>query len=125
MHYGTLVTLHCPGLQVSFGSVIDMANMVEQRCATRFPVKLPISVRGIADLLAQSKDMSAAGISIKVDSEMPVGSRIEFTVSLPADGVGAKTDVQVNCVGRVIRCTSGEDGHSVAAIIDEYSFVHP
>jgi len=53
---------------------------------------------------------------------MTVGSNIEFTISIPADVIGAPADVMVSGEGRVVRCAP-DDGHkSVAAVIDEYRF---
>jgi hypothetical protein len=58
----------------------------------------------------------------EVDSDMPVGSPVDFTISLPADVVGAQEDVRVDCRGRVVR--SFEDGgrRGVGVVIDEYRF---
>jgi hypothetical protein len=53
---------------------------------------------------------------------MPVGSMVDFTISLPAHIVGAEADVQLDCRGRVVR--SSEDGgrRGVGVVIDEYRF---
>ena len=53
---------------------------------------------------------------------MPIGSPVDFTISLPADVVGAAEDVRLDCRGRVVR--SFEDGgrRGVGVVIDEYRF---
>ena len=91
--------------------------------AARFPVKLPIAVKSDSGVRpAESQNVSANGVLFEVDAEMPVGSMVDFTISLPADVVGAEDDVRVDCKGRVVR--SFEDGgrRGVGVVIDEYRF---
>ena len=89
----------------------------------RFPIKLPVAVRSQTGARsAETENISANGVLFQVDSEMPVGSMVDFTISLPADVVGADADVQLDCRGRVVR--SYEDGgrRGVGVVIDEYHF---
>ena len=91
--------------------------------AARFPVKLPIAVKSDAGVRpAETQNISANGVLFEVDTEMPVGSPVDFTISLPADVVGTMEDVRVDCRGRVVR--SFEDGgrRGVGVVIDEYRF---
>lgn len=68
-------------------------------------------------------DISAGGVLFHSESTLPVGSSIEFTIDLPGPVVGSSTDVLVNCVGRVVRCSKHNSGPAdVAAVIDDYSF---
>ena len=62
------------------------------------------------------------GVLFEVDADMPLGSMVDFTISLPAEVVGAEADVQIDCRGRVVR--SSEDGgrRGVGVVIDEYRF---
>lgn len=53
---------------------------------------------------------------------MPVGSRVDFTISFPADVVGSDKDVRVDCRGRVVRNFEGEGRRGVGVVIDEYHF---
>jgi len=96
----------------------------EVQSAMRFPIKLPISVKSKSgETHTESQNISANGVLFQmVDSEMPVGSMVDFTISLPADVVGAETDVRLDCRGRVVR--SFEDGgrRGVGVVIDEYRF---
>ena len=95
----------------------------EMQSAMRFPVKLPVSVHaGKNDCSAETANISANGVLFQVDVDMPVGSPVEFTISMPAEVVGANADVQVRCRGRVVRCNIDGDHRSVGAVIDEYSF---
>jgi PilZ domain-containing protein len=91
--------------------------------AARFPVKLPIAVKSDAGVRpAETQNISANGVLFEVDADMPIGSPVDFTISLPADVVGAMEDVRVDCRGRVVR--SFEDGgrRGVGVVIDEYRF---
>ena len=94
------------------------------RSAMRFPIKLPVEVRAeeAARLQAETKDISAGGVLFYLDKAVEVGSRIEFNISLPAKVLGTATDVSVQCVGRVVRCTVGGQRRAIAAVIDEYRF---
>ena len=74
------------------------------------------------DSFTESQNISANGVLFQMDSDMPVGSLVDFTISLPAHIVGAEADVQLDCRGRVVR--SSEDGgrRGVGVVIDEYRF---
>lgn len=99
------------------------AGFTDMQSAPRFPIKLPVSVKSKAgDRHAETQNISANGVLFQVDSDMPVGSMVDFTISLPADVVGAEADVQLDCRGRVVRSFE-EDGHrGVGVVIDEYKF---
>ena len=101
--------------------------------APRFPIKLPVSLKstvsqsGVAGAAValksvETENISANGVLFRMDADVPVGSAVDFTLSLPADVVGAEVDVQVDCRGRVVR--SFEDGgrRGVGVVIDEYRF---
>jgi hypothetical protein len=103
--------------------VLENGKIPEMRSAVRFPVKLPIAVRaGESEHQAETQDISAGGVLFNVDTDMTVGSNIEFTISIPADIIGAPADVLVSGEGRVVRCAPDEGHKSVAAVIDEYRF---
>jgi len=53
---------------------------------------------------------------------MPIGSTVDFTISLPAEVVGADADVQVECRGRVVRSSEEDGRRGVGVVIDEYRF---
>src|ERR1700741_5200108 len=91
--------------------------------AARFPVKLPIAVKSDAGVQpAETQNISANGVLFEVDSDMPVGSPVDFTISLPADVVGAEEDVRADCRGRVVRSFEGGGRRGVGVVIDEYRF---
>jgi len=92
--------------------------------AMRFPIKLPVSVKSKSGARhAETANISANGVLFQVvDAEMPVGSMVDFTISLPADIVGATADVQLDCRGRVVRSFEEGGRRGVGVVIDEYRF---
>lgn len=91
--------------------------------AARFPIHLPLVVKSKSgESLTQTQNISANGVSFRVDAEMPIGAPVDFTISLPAEVVGAKADVQVDCRGRVVRSYVDEGTRGVGVVIDEYRF---
>jgi hypothetical protein len=95
----------------------------DMQSAPRFPIKLPISVKSKSGASAtETQNISANGVLFQLDSEMPVGSLVNFTISLPADVVGAPADVQLDCRGRVVRSFEEDGRRGVGVVIDEYRF---
>jgi hypothetical protein len=95
----------------------------DMQSAPRFPIKLPVAVKSQTGARsAETENISANGVLFQVDSEMPIGSMVDFTISLPADVMGSSADVQLDCRGRVVR--NFEDGgrRGVGVVIDEYHF---
>jgi hypothetical protein len=95
----------------------------DMQSAVRFPIKLPVSVKStVGASPAETTNISANGVLFQVDSEMPVGSLVDFTISLPAEVVGAEADVQLDCRGRVVRSFDEDGRRGVGVVIDEYRF---
>ena len=89
--------------------------------APRFPLELPVSLKsGGQEALATTQNISANGVLFQVDADMPVGSRVEFTISVPAEIVGSDNDVRLDCRGRVVRKYDSGERHGVGVVIDEY-----
>ncbi len=119
------------------GTVADVSKnrmgYADVQGAPRFPIKLPVALKsavnqsgvtgqGVTGRAVETENISANGVLFRMDADVPVGSAVDFTLSLPADVVGAEADVQVDCRGRVVR--SFEDGgrRGVGVVIDEYRF---
>jgi hypothetical protein len=101
----------------------DRTRYPDMQSAVRFPIKLPVSLKSKSgDNLAETQNISANGVLFQVDSEMPIGSLVDFTISLPADVVGAEADVQLDCRGRVVRNFEEDGRRRVGVVIDEYRF---
>ena len=106
--------------------------MSEARTGKRFPLHLPIKIHREDTTTATSGmtgDLSAAGVYIKADAALEVGSPVEFEITLPPEVTGGKEDVTIQCRGRVVRTdepdASTEPGSNrgVACVIDSYEFV--
>jgi hypothetical protein len=96
---------------------------LDMQSAPRFPIHLPLSVKSKSgESHTETENISANGVLFQVDSEMPVGSAVDFTISLPADVVGADADVQLDCRGRVVRNFEESGRRGVGVVIDEYKF---
>ena len=107
--------------------------------APRFPIKLPVALKSavnpagvlgqsaasgsaVAGKTVETENISANGVLFRMDADVPVGSAVDFTISLPADVVGAESDVQVDCRGRVVRSFDDGGRRGVGVVIDEYRF---
>ena len=93
------------------------------RNAVRFPLHLPVTLKtSCAEHHAETIDISAGGILFRSETEVAIGSAVEFTVIMPGDVLGSDCDILVKCQGRVVRCSQEPAGRSVAVVIDEYKF---
>ncbi len=99
---------------------VGAAGVHEMRGAVRFPLHLSVNMVEHPADTAETHDISAAGVLLHCHEDYPVGSTIHFSIVMPAQTMGADQDVQVECTGRVVRCTPAGDKVAVAAIIDEY-----
>ena len=99
----------------------------EARTGKRFPLELPIKIhQGEAggDTKGVTGNLSAAGVYIRADSAMEIGSPVEFEITLPPEMTGGQENVTIQCKGRVVRADeSGSEGRGVACVIDSYEFV--
>jgi hypothetical protein len=92
------------------------------RTAVRFPLHLDVNISWEeGQFHAVTEDVSANGILFASESGPPVGKRIEFTLAMPAEIMGASEDVMLHCIGRIVRHQQSGGKSLVAAVIDEYS----
>jgi hypothetical protein len=100
----------------------------EARTGKRFPLELPIKIRkGEAggDANGVTGNLSAAGVYIRADASLEIGSPVEFEITLPPEMTGGPENVTIQCKGRVVRAdeSGGGRGRGVACVIDSYEFV--
>jgi PilZ domain len=92
------------------------------RNAVRFPLRLPVRVQledgGFID--AFTEDISATGVLFTMANAPEINTRLTWTLRMPADVMGAKEDVTVNCVGRVVWQRPAVEGRQVGVVIDDY-----
>jgi len=103
----------------------------DARTGKRFPLELPIKIHKAESGSASSGvtgNLSAAGVYIRADAALEVGSSVEFEIALPPEVTGTKETVVIQCRGRVVRADEAAGGGSpeargVACVIDSYEFV--
>jgi hypothetical protein len=103
----------------------------EARTGKRFPLELPIKIHkdnesASGDAKGTTGNLSAAGVYIRADASLEIGSPVEFEITLPPDVTGGQENVVIQCKGRVVRTDptgASEDGKGVACVIDSYEFV--
>lgn len=101
----------------------------EARTGKRFPLHLPIKIHNesaSADAKGTTGNLSAAGVYIRADASLEIGSPVEFEITLPPDVTGGPENVVIQCKGRVVRTDpsgSAPEGKGVACVIDSYEFV--
>jgi hypothetical protein len=101
----------------------------EARTGKRFPLELPIKIHdehASGDTKGLTGNLSAAGVYIRADASLEIGSPVEFEITLPPDVTGGQENVVIQCKGRVVRADptgTSEEGRGVACVIDSYEFV--
>jgi hypothetical protein len=101
----------------------------EARTGKRFPLELPIKIHeenASGGTKGLTGNLSAAGVYIRADASLGVGSAVEFEITLPPDVTGGTESVTIQCKGRVVRTDpsgTSPDGKGVACVIDSYEFV--
>ncbi len=96
----------------------------EARTGKRFPLELPIKIhKGETDAKGTTENLSAAGVYIRADASLEVGSPVEFEITLPPEMTGGQENVTIQCKGRVVRADESSGGErGVACVIDSYEF---
>jgi len=91
------------------------------RSAVRFPLQLEL-VLGTdqGQVKATTEDVSAGGVLFCMDVLPPIDSRVEFTITMPAEIMGNDKNVKVHCIGRIVRHERSGQLAKAAAVIDEY-----
>jgi hypothetical protein len=102
---------------------MSAAQYEDLQSAPRFPLHLAASVKtqGTA-YLAETENISANGVLLAMDNDVPVGSIVDFSIMLPAEVVGTRRNVQIDCRGRVVRSFEDRGRRGVGVVIDEYHF---
>jgi hypothetical protein len=113
-----------PDLQPAGGLMSDGA---ERREARRFMMSLPMRVLPRAakehELDAHTRDVSYRGLYFFAAANFELGSEIEFVITLPQQ-VTQSGDVNIRCLGEVVRIEPSENGRvGIAAKIARYEFM--
>ena len=95
----------------------------DMQSAPRFPLHLSASVKSQGgNFSAETENISANGVLFAMDKDVPVGSMVDFTILLPAEILGSRRNVQIDCRGRVVRSFEDRGRRGVGVVIDEYHF---
>ena len=111
-----------PG-KAPIAQAVNGQHYEEMQSAPRFPLHLPVSVKGQSGVItAETENISANGVLLAMDNDVPVGSLVDFTILLPAKVLGFRRNVQIDCRGRVVRSFEDRGRRAVGVVIDEYHF---
>jgi PilZ domain-containing protein len=104
-----------------------MSEGPDRREARRFNMTLPLRVlphepRG-PELTAQTRDVSYRGLYFLAETKFPIGSEIEFVITLPEQATQSN-DVNIRCLGQIVRVEPTSNGlMGIAAKIERYEFM--
>jgi hypothetical protein len=103
--------------------------VTDARTGRRFPVHIPVRVGDTpasAEHVGLTENISSSGAYFWLDTPPEIGSIIECEMTIPSKTIGARSDVTLRCLARVIR-TDAKKGQQtgVACVIDSYEFVRP
>lgn len=103
---------------------------MDARTGRRFPVHIPVRVGDTpasAEHVGTTENISSSGAYFWLDTPPEIGSIIECEMTIPSKTIGARTDVTLRCLARVIRTDAPKKGSQtgVACVIDSYEFVRP
>jgi len=95
----------------------------EQRPA-RYAMKLPVVLQleaGPAEVMAETRDISAQGLLLRMSPAPPVGMKISLTITLPEE-ITLTENIIVRCKGRITRVEEAVAGEQpwIAASIESY-----
>jgi hypothetical protein len=113
--------------QVQQPQGVLMSDGAERREARRFTMSLPMRVlpreaKG-REVDASTRDVSYRGLYFLADANFEIGSEIEFVIILPQQ-VTQSGDVNIRCLGEVVRIEPTENGMvGIAAKIARYEFM--
>ena len=113
------------------------ATAPDVRTGKRFPLELPITIaeeETARKQRATTANVSAAGVFVRAEKSLKVGTKISFDIILPGQVLGAAQGVKIRCAGRVVRAESDRRAprtkqasrdklRGMACVIDQYRFV--
>ena len=103
----------------------ENVTSIERRSATRFHLKLPLTLRvGENEIQAFTSDVSARGVLFYTDSDVLGDPQLEFDITFPPE-ITLSTSLRVRCRGKIVRVVPPSPmGVGVAATIHNYEFLN-
>jgi hypothetical protein len=98
-------------------------NSVERRRSSRFPIEREVRYKTLSQRseviqgAGKTLNISSSGVLFTADHELPVGTRLEVSISWPAQ-LNEKCLLNLVARGRVTR----QDGSNLALQIQQYEF---
>ncbi len=84
-------------------------------------MRLPLTIQSESGLFeAVTENVSANGLLFTCEELPLLDSRVEFTMTMPSAIMGSEKDVQVHCIGRIVRHEQDCGVKKAAVVIDEY-----
>ncbi len=98
----------------------------EQRRARRFPIRVPLQIVSDNSLetTAKTQDISASGILLSTEQQIPTGSMLRFLITFPSSITKGKP-LRVRCTGEVVRVDKKEREYDVGIQIKHFQFLSP
>jgi hypothetical protein len=100
---------------------------LEQRRTQRYQLQLPLHILQLGeqrvDRTEKTRDISSGGVCFMSRSEMEVGGKIEYVITLS----GSNPPVRIRCLGKVLRSEkpASDNLFEVAVTMERYQFVRP
>src|SRR5260370_31475212 len=97
-------TSHMRSTQFEIGDE-EGGAVAEARTGKRFPLELPIKIHeehASGETKGLTGNLSAAGVYIRADAAMEIGSPVEVEIKLTPDVTVAQESVTIQCKGRVL-----------------------
>jgi len=101
------------------------ANCLERRAAQRFEVHLPVWVQfDGATVPGFTQDLSARGIFLYTEADLPQGAAVELTFTMPSE-ITLGESMPVRARGRVLRsvATRGSERNGTAVLLQSYEYL--
>ncbi|MGA9529242.1 MAG: PilZ domain-containing protein [Terriglobales bacterium] len=100
-------------------------NRMERRAAQRFELHMPVAVSFEGGVVSGfTQDLSARGIFFYTETELPVGTVVELTFTMPSE-ITLGESMPVRCRGHVLRAARAQGGRrsGIAARLDSYEYL--
>jgi PilZ domain len=101
----------------------------ERRATSRYNLALPVEIRlaphltAVGSIFAKTRDISTHGFYFNIAQEFMLGTKFEFSITLPIEVIGA-TQAYVSGKARVVRVEEPGESHpdhsGVGALIESY-----
>ena len=100
---------------------------LEQRRTQRYKLQLPLQIIQLGsqrvNRTEKTRDISSAGVCFLSPTDVAVGGRIEYVITLS----GRTPPVRIRCLGKVVRSVqpqlAGSNGFEVGITMERYQFV--